>query len=71
MRKVSGGNYLTTLEVKDDERFGWSRDSLYRWEREGKITHVSFHGDTKSYWSLKELNSLKQPVVSVKEKAGD
>jgi DNA-binding MarR family transcriptional regulator/predicted DNA-binding transcriptional regulator AlpA len=52
--------YLTTEEAT--EKFGWSRDSLYRFYRRGLIKPKKFLGDKKSYWDDAELAKLKFKV---------
>jgi hypothetical protein len=73
MRKTSGGSYLTAQEVKENEKYKWSRDSLYRWAKMGKLNPVRFTGDTRFYYAVKELNEIRNtPIgVGVSEVAGD
>lgn len=73
MRKVKGGDYLTTKEV--GEQYQLSRQTLYDWSQDGKLQPLKFAKDKNYYWSVKELDRhLNQPVkviVGGIEKAGD
>jgi hypothetical protein len=55
-REVDGITYLETNEVK--EKFGWSRDALYRLKRIGRASPRRFFGNKKSYWNAQELEII-------------
>lgn len=60
-RQVAGKTFLTTEEVSG--RFGWSRDSLYRFHRRALIHPNKFLGDKKTYWDTAQLEILKLQVI--------
>src|SRR5881275_2510279 len=59
-RQLATKSFLNTWEVT--ERFGWSRDSLYRFHRRGLLQPHKFLGDKKTYWDVSQLESLQGEV---------
>jgi DNA-binding MarR family transcriptional regulator len=59
-RQLAGETFLNTEEVK--EMFGWSRDSLYRFHRQGLTHPQKFLGDKKTYWAAARLEALKSSI---------
>jgi hypothetical protein len=57
--------YLTAREVRESEKYGWSRDSLWRWTGAGRLHPVRFAGDPRYYYPVKELNEIKNTPIEV------
>ncbi len=68
-REINGETFLTTDEVGQNPEFGWSRDTIYRAAREGRLEGQRFFGDRKTYWKLSELRELISKPSSIIHKS--
>lgn len=63
VKDIDGVIYLSFAEA--EKKFGWGRDTLYRWRLAGRLKAYKFLGDRHTYWREDELVKAQVEPIEI------